>query len=107
MIWALFEDRWHFALAEKPIFLFVGLHTGDPPSFEAFRSLGHVDLPTLFPDLGKQLGTFLVGLGGISEGIAYAEKTIFTGNILAKLMESFEELEMGDTEVRCGFGGRG
>ena len=74
----------------------VRLYAFCPPSFESFGGSCHIDCPALLPDFDEKLSLFLCCDFRVSKVVADAEQAIFEGNVFAKLMKSFKELQMSN-----------
>ena len=70
-----------------------------PPPFESFGGSCNIDCPALLPDFDEKLSLFLCCDFCISKAVTDAEQAIFEGNVFAKLMKSFEELQMSNALV--------
>ena len=92
----LSKGSWDLSLLQH---FCVRLYAFCPPSFESFGGSCNIDCPALLSDFDEKRSLFLFCDFHISKAVADAEQAIFEGNIFAKLMKSFKELQMSNALV--------
>lgn len=79
--------------------LCIRLYAFCPPSFESFGGSCNIDCPALLSDFDEKLSFFLCCDFRVSKVVTDTEQAIFEGNVFAKLMKSFKELQMSNALV--------